>query len=60
MLLKPAPSAADPDTQLVRSDTCFFNVMLPNYSSAAVMRARLLFCISIDSGMDGDEVCADA
>ena len=48
------------DQMLPRADTCFFNVLLPAYSSLAVMRQRLTTIVSMDSwGMDGDDVELD-
>jgi hypothetical protein len=44
-----------------RADTCFFNVMLPAYSSLEVMRSKLQTIVSMDAwGMDGDDVEFDA
>jgi len=42
------------------ADTCFFNIMLPAYSSLAVMRERLTAIVSMNVwGMDGDDVVLD-
>lgn len=55
------PSDASVDQLLPKADTCFFNIMLPAYSSLDVMRARLTAIVSMDVwGMDGDEVELDA
>lgn len=62
MLIKsaPAPSGRGTvDEQLIKSDTCFFNVMLPAYSSLEIMQKRMQICIDIEAGMDGDEVSAN-
>jgi len=48
---------ADPDRAFPKADTCFFNVLLPPYSSRAVLRERLLTAIHSDSdSMDADRV----
>jgi hypothetical protein len=42
------------DALFPTADTCFFNVMLPAYSSLEVMRAKLLEIVTMDAwGMDG-------
>jgi hypothetical protein len=58
LLIKPvvAASAGHADNLLPRSDTCFFNLELPAYSSEEVMFARLLTVANIDCGLDGDDV----
>jgi hypothetical protein len=58
----PAPLTAEQrqrrvDSLFPTADTCFFNVMLPAYSSLDVMRAKLLEIVRMDAwGMDGDDV----
>ena len=48
-------SASDVDALLPSSDTCFFNLTLPGYSGAAVLRARFEAALSLDAaGLDGD------
>ena len=43
------------------ADTCFFNIMLPAYSSLEVTRAKLIAIVSMDAwGMEGDDVELDA
>jgi len=54
LLIKPSPYH-NPDQALPRSDTCFFNLELPAYSSAKVMMAKLLYAITSDSSMNADE-----
>jgi hypothetical protein len=44
----------NPDLFLPKSDTCFFNLQLPAYTSLAVMRKQLVTAITYSSGMDGD------
>lgn len=43
------------DSHLPQSHTCFFTLDLPNYSSEAVLRAKLLYavhnCKAIDTGV---------
>jgi ribosomal protein L12E/L44/L45/RPP1/RPP2 len=61
LMIKSAPTArgsSNVDEQLIKSDTCFFNVMLPAYTSLEVMRKRMQICIDVECGMDGDEVSA--
>jgi hypothetical protein len=55
MLIKPALGLTNPDQAFPKADTCFFNLMLPEYSSAEIMRQRLLFAIHTDAdSMDAD------
>jgi len=55
-LIKPPIKQYDnPDQALPRSDTCFFNLELPPYSSLAVMRSRLHYAIHADTTMNADE-----
>jgi other hect domain ubiquitin protein ligase E3 len=50
---KPGQAA---DERFISSDTCFWNISLPRYSSLAVTRRMLGLVLSLSSGMDGDEV----
>lgn len=43
------------DVTFPHAETCFFNLELPAYSSAAVLRQRLIQAIGTDWGMGGDE-----
>ena len=55
----PAPSA-NVDQVSITADTCFFNIMLPAYSSLDVMRRQLMSIVAVDEwGMDGDDVVLD-
>eukprot|EP00727_Mastigamoeba_balamuthi_P008182 m51a1_g3985 putative hect domain and rcc1-like domain-containing protein (3401) ;mRNA; f:470235-483438 len=55
LMIKPSPRIADPDRAFPRADTCFFNLMLPEYSSREVLRERLLTAVRSDSdSMDAD------
>jgi hypothetical protein len=58
MMIKPfLGDLADPDRSFVKADTCFFNLLLPEYSSREVLRERLLTAIRSDSdSMDADHV----
>jgi len=56
MLIKPFSGLSDPDTAFPKADTCFFNLMLPEYSSPEILKERLLFAIHTDAdSMDADE-----
>lgn len=54
--VKPAAAcmAGDPDSFLPKSETCFFALSLPRYTSAAVLRQRLLYAIQNCAAMDAD------
>jgi len=54
MLLKPFATSS-PDTTFPKADTCFFNVMLPAYSTQEILKERLLFAINNTSNMDADQ-----
>ena len=60
-VLSPEQQQALIDSLFPTADTCFFNVMLPAYSSLEVMRSKLHEIVSMDAwGMDGDDVDFDA
>jgi len=60
MMIKPFPGLTDPNSAFPKADTCFFNIMLPEYSSPKVLRDRLLFAIYTDShSMNADEPVED-
>ena len=45
----------NPDKALPKADTCFFNLELPDYSSAQVMREKILTIINFDcDGLNAD------
>jgi len=48
MLIKPFMGTTDPDQAFPKADTCFFNLMLPEYTSAKILREKLIFAISTD------------
>jgi hypothetical protein len=54
MKIFPSTKSTDHDYQLPHSDTCFFNVTLPAYSSKKLMREKLLVAITNTMSMDGD------
>jgi len=56
MLIKPFMGTTEPDNTFPKADTCFFNLTLPEYSSAEILRTKLLMAISTDS----DSMNADA
>ena len=41
-------STGNPDDPLPKADTCFFNLEIPNYSSAEIMREKILIAITTD------------
>jgi len=49
MLIKPYMGSGDPDSAFPKADTCFFNFMLPAYTSPEILRERLLFAIRTDA-----------
>jgi hypothetical protein len=56
MMIKPFLGLSDPNSAFPKADTCFFNVMLPEYSSQKILKERLLFAIYTDShSMNADE-----
>jgi len=48
MLIKPFMGTTDPDQAFPKADTCFFNLMLPEYTSAKILRDKLMFAVSTD------------
>eukprot|EP01091_Cochliopodium_minus_P010079 TRINITY_DN2625_c0_g3_i1.p1 TRINITY_DN2625_c0_g3~~TRINITY_DN2625_c0_g3_i1.p1 ORF type:complete len:1721 (+),score=746.57 TRINITY_DN2625_c0_g3_i1:2414-7576(+) len=55
MLIKSYVSNSPPDQVFPKADTCFFNLILPNYSSQKVLKEKLLTSIYIDiDSMDSD------
>jgi len=60
LLLKPPIKRyPNPDLTLPRSDTCFFNLELPAYSSEKIMYNKLLYAITSDTSMNADEHVED-
>ena len=55
MYIKPILTSAEinPDSLMPKSDTCFFNISIPNYSTLDIMINRLLIAINC-SDMSGD------
>lgn len=53
MLIKPFDGSTD--NSFPKADTCFFNLMLPEYTTAEILKERLLFAIHTDAdSMDAD------
>ena len=49
------PNTNGGDGALPSADTCFFNLILPNYSSKEIMKERLLLAIRTDNvGMNAE------
>jgi len=48
MLIKPFMGTTDPDQAFPKADTCFFNLMLPEYTSPKILREKLIFAVSTD------------
>jgi len=57
MLIHPldVPKQRDPDKALPHSDTCFFNLKLPRYTSIEALKSNLLLAINSASGFGLDE-----
>jgi len=55
MLIKAAPYHEQPDNRFPRSDTCFFNLELPSYSTRSIMAKQILIAVNITDTLDGDE-----
>lgn len=49
MMIKPFQGTTNPDDTFPKADTCFFNLMLPEYTSPEVLRQRLLYAIHTDA-----------
>lgn len=48
------------DQALPRADTCFFNIELPDYSTKAIMREKILLAVNLDSvSINADEMNND-
>jgi hypothetical protein len=44
------------DQALPKADTCFFNIDLPDYSTKAIMREKILLAVNLDSvSINADE-----
>jgi hypothetical protein len=57
-MIKPSMNDSGPaDKLLPRADTCFFNIELPDYSTEAIMRERIMLAINTDSdSMNAEEL----
>jgi len=49
MLIKPFSGTVNPDRVFPKADTCFFNLMIPEYSSPEILKERFLFAIHTDA-----------
>eukprot|EP01126_Amoeba_proteus_P036032 TRINITY_DN3652_c0_g2_i6.p2 TRINITY_DN3652_c0_g2~~TRINITY_DN3652_c0_g2_i6.p2 ORF type:complete len:217 (-),score=50.63 TRINITY_DN3652_c0_g2_i6:96-746(-) len=49
MLIRPYTGTANPDKAFPSADTCFFNLMLPEYTTPDILREQLLMAISTDA-----------
>jgi len=56
MLIKPYLGEGAHDQAFPKADTCFFNFMLPEYSSREILKEKLLYAIFTDA----DSMNADA
>jgi len=44
------------DKRLPKADTCFFNFMLPRYSSKQAMKEKILFAVTFDNvGLNAEQ-----
>eukprot|EP01097_Dermamoeba_algensis_P004685 TRINITY_DN3023_c0_g1_i1.p1 TRINITY_DN3023_c0_g1~~TRINITY_DN3023_c0_g1_i1.p1 ORF type:complete len:103 (-),score=31.78 TRINITY_DN3023_c0_g1_i1:209-517(-) len=59
MLVKPFSGKGNPNHSFPKADTCFFNIMLPEYTSQTVLREKLLFAINNTDSMDADQPQGD-
>jgi len=49
-MIKPmVANSRNQDQALPKADTCFFNIDLPDYSSKAIMREKILLAVNLDS-----------
>jgi len=47
-MIKPVGKGGNQDKMLPTSDTCFFNLGLPRYSSVETMKQKILLAINMD------------
>jgi len=59
MMIKPYTGTSNPDDMFPKADTCFFNLMLPEYSSPELLRQRLLFAVHTDADSMNADVPQD-
>lgn len=45
--------------QLIKADTCFFTIELSDYTSKEVMKKKILSAISLDNGLNADNINPD-
>ena len=54
--IKMASARENPDIQLPHAQTCFFQLVLPEYSSSEICKERILYAVMNPPNMDGDFV----
>ncbi len=48
------------DQALPKADTCFFNIELPDYSTKAIMKEKLLLAVNLDNvSINADNIIHD-
>eukprot|EP00806_Schmidingerella_arcuata_P004875 Macronucleus_5422.p1 GENE.Macronucleus_5422~~Macronucleus_5422.p1 ORF type:complete len:172 (+),score=39.92 Macronucleus_5422:1-516(+) len=59
-MIKPVGAGGNQDKMLPTSDTCFFNLGLPRYSSLEVMKQKILLAVNMDCvSMNAEEEMRD-
>lgn len=60
-MIKPmVASNRNQDQSLPKADTCFFNIELPDYSSKALMKEKILLAVNLDSvSINADQIVPD-
>lgn len=60
-MIKPMiASNRNQDQSLPKADTCFFNIELPDYTSKAIMKEKLLLAVNLDSvSINADQIVPD-
>lgn len=56
-MIKPMlANQANQDQALPKADTCFFNIELPDYSTKAIMKEKILLAVNLDNvSINADE-----
>ena len=56
-MIKPMLGNRKADISLPKADTCFFNIELPDYSTKAIMREKILLAVNLDSvSINADQI----
>lgn len=57
-MIKPmVANVKEQDQALPKADTCFFNIELPDYSSKAVAKDKILVAVNLDNvSIDADQI----